>query len=78
MNTTEAAYRDIGLLSDGRSVVCLSVWHDHEPCENGWTDRGTVWAQGSPKESCMRWGRDTFTEMVKFDGVRHIGMHWTA
>jgi len=22
----------------------------------------------------MRWGRDTFTEMVKFDGVRHIGM----
>jgi len=71
MNTTEAAYGDIGVLSDVLWSVSLfdttmSPAKTAEPIE----------VPFGPKESCMRWGRDTFTEMVKFDGVRHIGMHW--
>ena len=40
------------------SVVCPSVCHTSEPCENGWTDRGAVWVVdlAGPMESCVRWG----------------------
>jgi len=47
--------------------VCLSVWHNLEPCKNSWTDRDAVWNvdSGWPKEphirrgsrSPMRWGQ---------------------
>jgi len=44
------------VVTDG--VICLSVYHDHEPYKNGWTDRDTVWGVDSgygPNEPCIRW-----------------------
>ena len=37
--------------------VKWSVGHDHELCNNGWTDRDAVWDEnsGGPKEPCIRW-----------------------
>jgi len=36
------------------SVVCLSVRHGHEPCQNRWTDWDAIWQADScwPKEPC--------------------------
>ena len=40
-----------------RSVsVCLSVYHNREPCKNAGTDRGAIWVVDldGPKEPCIR------------------------
>jgi len=37
--------------------VCLSVGHEHELCQNGWTDRDALSVDlWEPKEPCFGWG----------------------
>jgi len=57
-------------LSDG-----LSVCHDREPCENGWTDWDAVWGGDSigPNKVCIGWDPCPVTQRVILRGK--IGAH---
>jgi len=54
------------------SVVCRSVCHTSEPCENGWPDRVGVWVENSSetKEPCIRWGSTFPMERGNFERER--------
>jgi len=56
--TTYVAYVDAAYCYRPSSVVCQSVCHCSESCQNGWTDRDAVWDldSGGPKKACIRWG----------------------
>ena len=43
-------------------VVCLSVAHDHEPSESGWTDRDVIWDIGPGWAEGNHWWRRNTTE----------------
>jgi len=67
------------------SVVCRSVCHTSEPCNNGRTDRDAVRAVGldGPRESCLRWDppvmlRDVAMATMFWLSVYgvHIGATW--
>lgn len=40
--------------------VCLCVGHNHESCQNGWTNEYAAWGGGAyscgPTQPCVRWG----------------------
>jgi len=39
-------YVDAAYCCRPSSVVCQSVCHTSEPCENGWTDWDAIWVVG--------------------------------
>jgi len=50
--------------------VGLSVCYTSELCENGWTDRDTVWVEDSsrPREPCIRWESRSTMKRGNFGG----------
>ena len=62
-----------------RLLVCRSVCHTSEPCENGCTDRDAVWVEDSagPKESCIRWDPDPPWEgaILRGKGASHCKVY---
>jgi len=66
------AYVDVAYCYRQSSMVCLSIWCDHELCQK-WLNQSRYCLDvdsGGPKEPCIRWGPGSCVGRGNFEGGR--------